>query len=153
MPELAGKFGVTELPAFTPGAVRTSNNGGSGLAVPAQSKNPDLAASFVAWTLADPANQVSMMKKEGLFPSYLPALEDPFFSKPDPYFDNQLVYQLFAAETTKIPTINYTLDTSKAQDTVANAVVASVLNGADPQKALDDAANRIATATGREVAG
>lgn len=153
MPELSGKFGVTELPGFTADGARTSNNGGSGLAIPAQSKNPQLAASFTNFVLANVENQVSMMKTEGLFPSYLPALKDNFFQQADPYFSGQKVNQLFADLTAKIPSIVYTSDTAKASDIVANAVVASVINGQDPKKALDDAAKQIATATGRKTAG
>lgn len=153
MPELAGKFGVTELPAFTAGGARTSNNGGSNLAIPAQAKNPELAASFIDFVLADTGNQVSMMKNEGLFPSYLPALQDTYFQQEDPYFSGQKVYQLFAKQTGEIPAVNYTSDNAKALDVVANAVVASVVNGKDPKQVLDDAAQQIATATGREIAG
>ncbi|MGV8911990.1 MAG: ABC transporter substrate-binding protein [Rhodoglobus sp.] len=153
MPELSGKFGVALLPGFTADGARTSNSGGSGLAVPAQAKNPTLAASFVAWTLADADNQVSMMKNEGLFPSYLPALQDDLFAQPDTYFSGQKVFQLFGEETANIPSINYTSDNAKAQDMIANAVVAAVINGADPKKTLDDVANQIANATGRTIAG
>ena len=35
---------------------------------------------------------------------------------------------------------------------MANAVVAAVLNGADPATVLKDAAEQIATATGRKIA-
>lgn len=152
MPELSGKFGVVELPALGDSDARTSNNGGSNLAIPAQAKNPDLAASFLAYSLADADNQVSLMKNEGLFPSYLPALEDSHFQQEDPYFSGQKVYELFAEQTAEIPSIVYTSDNAKALDIVANAVVASVINGADPQKTLQDAAAEIATATGREIA-
>ncbi|GAB3576168.1 extracellular solute-binding protein [Leifsonia lichenia] len=151
--ELSGKYGVAELPAFGSDGARTSNSGGSALAVPTQAKNPQLAASFAAFALADTANQVSMMKKDGLFPSYLPALKDPLFQQPDPYFGGQKVYQLFAEQTAKIPAISYTADNAKAGDIVANAVVSSVINGADPATALKDAAKQIATATGRTIAG
>jgi len=152
MPELAGKFGVVPLPAFTEGGARTSNNGGSNLAIPAQAKNPDLAASFISYALADADNQVSLMKNEGLFPSYLPALKNGFFQQADPYFGGQKVYQLFAQETANIPSITVTSDNAKALDIVANAVVASVINGDDPKKTLDNAAKQIATATGRKIA-
>lgn len=152
-PELSGKYGVTELPAFADGGARTSNSGGSGLAVPAQSKNPTLAASFVAFALADDRSQVSMMKKDGLFPSYLPALKDPFFNRPDPYFGGQKVYRMFADQTAKIPAIAYTADNAKAGDIVGAAVSAAVLGGKDPAAALQDAAKQIATATGRSIAG
>lgn len=153
MPELKGKFGVVPLPVFADGEAPTSNNGGSTLAVPSQAKNPALAEAFVKWLLTDDANQVSMMKNEGLFPSYLPALKDPFFHQADPYFGGEKVYELFADLTAKIPAINYTQDYAKATDIVANAVVASVLNGKDPKAALDDAAKQIATSTGRKIAG
>lgn len=71
MPELANKFTVVPLPAFAAGGTQTSNDGGSTLAVPTQAKNPQLAGSFVKFMLANTDNQVSMMKNEGLFPSYL----------------------------------------------------------------------------------
>ena len=151
-PELSGTYRVAELPAFEQGGARTSNNGGSGLAVPAQAKNPQLAAAFVEYALADADSQASMMMNEGLFPSYLPALEDAYFQEPQEYFGGQPVYELFAEQTANIPAITFTTDNAEASDIVANAVVAAVLNGADPATALQDAADQIATATGREIA-
>ena len=152
-PELSGLYGVTELPAFEAGGVQTSNSGGSGLAVPTQAKNPQLAAAFIEFTLADADNQASMMANEGLFPSYLPALQDSYFAEPQEYFAGQPVYELFAEQTANIPSITFTTDNAEASDILANAVVAAVLNGADPQQVLDDAAQQIATATDREIAG
>lgn len=151
-PELSGKYAVLPLPVFDEGGARTSNNGGSGLAVPAQAKNPQLAAAFVDFVLADAENQVSMMTNEGLFPSYLPALESDYFSKPVEYFGGQPVYETFAELTGQIPPIVYTSDSAEASDIVANAVSAAVLNGADPATVLADAAKQLATSTGREVA-
>lgn len=152
-PELSGKYAVTELPAFTADGARTSNSGGSALAVPSQAKNPALAAEFVKYVLADKANVVSMMEKESLFPSYLPAFDDPYFAKPQEYFGGQPIYKLFADLTSSIPAITFTTDNAKATDILGNAVVASVLNGKDPKESLDGAADQIATATGRKIAG
>ena len=151
-PELSGTYRVAELPAFEQDGARTSNNGGSGLALPTQAKNPQLAAAFVEYVLADADQQASMMMNEGLFPSYLPALEDAYFQESQEYFGGQPVYELFAEQTAKIPAITFTTDNAEASDIVANAVVAAVLNGADPATALQDAADQIATATGREIA-
>lgn len=153
MPELSGKFGVIALPAFEQGGARTANNGGSGLAVPAQAANPELAAAFVDFALAGVDSQVSMMENEGLFPSYLPALEDEYFQQGLDYFGGQPVFALFAEQTAQIPTITYATDDALANDAVANAVVAAVINGEDPATALRAAAEQIATATGREIAG
>ena len=102
--------------------------------------------------LANKDNQVSMMKNEGLFPSYLPAFTDPLFAEPQKYFGGEKVYQLFAEQTAKIPAVTTNSDNAKAGDIVANAVVASVLNGADPATELKSAAEQIATATGRTIA-
>ena len=151
-PELSGTYRVAELPSFEQGGARTSNNGGSGLAVPTQATNPQLAAAFVEYVLAGADQQASMMMNEGLFPSYLPALEDAYFQESQEYFGGQPVYELFAEQTAKIPAITFTTDNAEASDIVANAVVAAVLNGADPATALQDAADQIATATGREIA-
>lgn len=151
-PEHSGKYGVLPLPVFDEGGARTSNNGGSGLAVPAQAKNPQLAAAFVDFVLADADSQASMMKNEGLFPSYLPALEDEQFSEPVEYFGGQPVYEVFAELTAEIPPIVYTSDSAEATDIVANAVSAAMLNGGDPKTVLEDAAKQLATSTGREIA-
>ncbi|MDQ4215001.1 ABC transporter substrate-binding protein [Microbacterium sp. ASV81] len=151
--ELSGSYGVRDLPVFSAGDAPTSNNGGSGLAIPSQAKNPQLAADFLSYVLANGDNQSSMMQKEGLFPAYLPALKSGFFQQGDPYFGGHKAFQTFAELTPKIPSITFTSDQSAASDAVANAVGAAVLNGADPKKALDDAAQQIATSTGRKIAG
>jgi lactose/L-arabinose transport system substrate-binding protein len=152
-PELSGKYAVRDLPRFGTSGAQTSNNGGSGLAIPTQAKNPQLAADFMTYVIADSLNQAGMMKNEGLFPAYLPALKSTYFEQPSHYFGGQKVFQTFAELTPKIPSITFTSDQSVASDAVANAVVASVLNGEDPKKALDDAAAQIATSTGRKIAG
>lgn len=151
-PELSGKYGVLPLPAFKEGGGVTSNRGGSTLAIPTQAKNPELAGSFVKYALANKDNQVSMMKDEGLFPSFLPAFDAPIFAEPQEYFGGEKVYELFAEQTSKILPVPTTSDSSMAGDIVANAVASSVLNGADPATALKSAAEQIATATKRKIA-
>ncbi|REJ05705.1 sugar ABC transporter substrate-binding protein [Microbacterium bovistercoris] len=152
-PELSGKYAVRDLPVFADGGAPTSNNGGSGLAIPTQAKNPQLAADFMDFVLADDDNQASMMKEEGLFPAYLPALQSDYFQQPSEYFGGQTVFQTFADLTPQIPSITFTSDQSVAADAVSNAVAAAVLNGEDPKKVLDDAAAQIANSTGRKIAG
>ncbi|WP_459648155.1 ABC transporter substrate-binding protein [Kitasatospora sp. Ki12] len=148
--DLGGKFGVVPLPAFTPGGTRTSNSGGSTLCVTAQSRNPETAWAFVSHLLADKANQVSMMRQEGLFPAFLPALDDPYFQQPAPYYAGQPAMRLFAELARAIPTVERTADDSKAGDIVTTAVNQVLHNGADPGTALRSAARQIATATGRQ---
>jgi lactose/L-arabinose transport system substrate-binding protein len=153
MPDLAGTYGVVPLPTFDGRGARTSNNGGSNLAIPAQAANPVLAADFARYVLADADSQASMMTEEGLFPSYLPALATDAFQQPDPYFRDQPVLQVFSELTAEIPPITYTSDTATATSIVGSAVVAAVLNGQEPQAALEEAAAQIASTTGRAVSG
>ena len=153
MPKLSGKFGVLPLPAFEPGGATTSNNGGSTLAIPSQSKHPDAAWAFVKFALTDRANAVAMMKNEGLFPSYLPALTDPYFQAPQPYFGGQPIYRLFGEAVKHIPPFVYTADSTKASDVVNNMVAGVLLNGNDPKSALAGAAKQIANSTNRKLAG
>ncbi|GIG68337.1 ABC transporter substrate-binding protein [Phytomonospora endophytica] len=150
MPELSGKFGVMPLPAVTPGGARTASNGGSSLAIPAQAKNPDAAWAFAKFALADAANQTSMMKNEGLFPAYLPALKDPYFSQPQDYFGGQDIYTMFTEQTAKIPAITYTDDFAAAAELMKAVVSGVVLGGKDPTAELADAAEQLASTTGRE---
>ncbi|MFE6056003.1 ABC transporter substrate-binding protein [Kitasatospora sp. NPDC056446] len=150
MADLSGKFGVVPLPAFTPGGARTSNSGGSTLCVTAQSGNPETAWAFLSFLLADKANQASMMRDEGLFPAFLPALDDPYFTQPAPYYAGQPAMQLFAGLARAIPTVEHTADDSKAGDIVTTAVNEVLHNGADPGTVLRSAARQIATATGRQ---
>jgi lactose/L-arabinose transport system substrate-binding protein len=152
MPELAGKFGVMPMPLFEAGGAPTSNNGGSDLAIPATSANPDLAWAFTRFALADAKNQASMQEKEGLFPAFIPAYSEPVMTAPVEYFGGETVYKTFGELTPKIPAVSYTADNSTASD-IMTATQASILSGgADIKAALDDAAKQIANATGREIA-
>lgn len=152
MPELNGKFGVIQLPAFEQGGARTSANGGSALAITAQTKNQDTAWAFVEWLLAKKEQQVSMMKTEALFPAYLPALGDAFFDEAQPYFGGQKVNRLFADQVKVIPPVELTGDDTQAGEFLKKAISGSVLNGKDPKAVLDEAAKQIATATKRPIA-
>lgn len=151
MPELKGKYGVMPLPTFDGEGAPTTNNGGASLAVPSQSKHQQAAWAFIEFALAHKDNQVSMMKKEGLFPSYIPALKDPYFRQDQPYFDGQPAYQTFASMVEKIPPINYTEDYSKASDVMANAVASVLLGNTSVDKALTSASDQITGATGRKA--
>lgn len=152
MPELSGKFEAMPLPAVTVGGARTAASGGSGLAIPAQAKNPDAAWAFMKYALADAAAQTSMMKNEGLFPAYLPALKDPYFAQKQEYFGGQEIYTMFTEQTAKIPAINYTDDYSVAADAMKAVVSAVVLNGKDAAAELKAAADQVADTTKRAKA-
>ncbi len=152
MPELSGKFGVIPLPAFDAGGIRTSNSGGSTLAIPSTSKNQDLAWAFTEFCLANTTEQILMMKTAGAFPAFLPAYDDPYLQAPQPYFDGDAIYTVFGPLTKEIPTITYTSDNSRASDQMANTQAAILLKGEDVKAALDEAAKALSNATKRPIA-
>jgi lactose/L-arabinose transport system substrate-binding protein len=152
MPELSGKFGVIPLPAFDAGGIRTSNSGGSTLAIPSTSKNQDLAWSFMEFCLANTTEQISMMKTAGAYPAYMPAYDDPYLQAPQPYFADQKIYTVFGPLTKEIPAITYTSDNSRASDQMANTQAAILLKGDSIKAALDEAAKALSNATKRPIA-
>ncbi|MBL1097830.1 ABC transporter substrate-binding protein [Streptomyces coffeae] len=150
MPELSGKFRVVPLPGFTADGVRTSNIGGSTLCIPTQSEHPELAWQFIRFVLTDKDNQVSMLKREGLFPAYLPALEDGYLSEKQEYFGGQRANAVFTRLAQNIPPVEYTKDDAKEKDIVISTVNGVMLHGKDPRAALASAARQLAEATGRK---
>ncbi|MEV5977568.1 sugar ABC transporter substrate-binding protein [Streptomyces sp. NPDC052114] len=150
MPELRDRFGVVPLPGFTADGVRTSNIGGSTLCIPAQAENPDAAWEFMRFLLTSKRNQAAMLRREGLFPAYLPALDDPYLHERQEYFGGRRVNAVFARLARHIPPVEYTKDDAKQKDVVISAVNGVMLRGEDPRAALASAAERLAEATGRK---
>jgi lactose/L-arabinose transport system substrate-binding protein len=76
------------------------------------------------------------------------------FVEPDPYFDGVPVNQVFIdALSEDTPPDYYTADYAQALRAFTDAQTTVLLDGADPQQALDQAAEQLAQQTGRSVAG
>ena len=87
MPEMKGKWGIMPIPALNQDAARASSSGGAGLSITATDPIKQAAAlEFVKESLMNVDNQLMMYEKFSLFPSYLPAYDDPRFLKADDYF-------------------------------------------------------------------
>ena len=149
-PDLKGKWDVMLLPAITKGGTRASNLGGSTLAIPKGTKNLDAAWAFVEYSLATKEGQNNIIKNFGIWPSYIPAYDDPFYSSPQAYFNNKPIWQIFAKEIPQIKPVFYTADNDKGLTVLADAQ-GSVLNGTDPAQALQKAADNLKNQTGREL--
>ena len=150
-PESKGKWDVILQPAIEKGGSRAASLGGSTLAIPKSSKNVDAAYAFIEYNLATTEGQNNMLKNFGLWPSYLPAYSDPFYTQAQPFFNNKPIWQTFAKETPLIKPAYYTKDYTQAQ-TVSQNAQAEILNGGDPAKALEKAANDLKNQTGRDLA-
>ncbi len=153
-PEQEGNWGVYEMPASEPGGVRAANLGGSALAVPASSENPEAAMAFVEYALATTNGQVNMLEDYGLVPSYLPALDAPYVSEEVPYWGNQAIWQDILATLGEIPQARGTQYFQEARTIVTNVLTQYLSENAypDAQTAMDEAAQQISGAVGLPIA-
>ncbi|MFO1106019.1 MAG: sugar ABC transporter substrate-binding protein [Amaricoccus sp.] len=147
-----GKWGVYLMPSMKDGP-HAANLGGSSLAIPASTKNPEAAWAFVDYALGTAEGQVTMLKGYGLVPSLLAALDDPFVSEPQPFWGDQKIWSLVLGT---LPNIHPNRGTPFFGDAdgISKTVQAKFLHGDYPsaQAALDDAAKQLAVVTGLPIA-
>ena len=151
MPEHSGKWGFIPFPAFAEGGNRAAYIGGASMAIPAQSRNGELAWEFIKNAIANKENQVMMYKKYDLFPSYLPAFEDPYFEQGDTYFAGQKMARALADMVPHIRASVNNEDSSEAGDYLLTAQSAILLKDAPVQESLEKAAESLHKATGRAI--
>ncbi|MFP1603181.1 ABC transporter substrate-binding protein [Microbacterium sp. 2216-1] len=152
-PDMAGKWAVAQPPAVTPGGLTAAVNGGTYLSIPTSSKNQATAAAFVEFALGTLDGQELMYDGGGMFPGYKPLLESPNFSAPSEFYNGQRVNDVFIAQLAQdTPAINYTSDYARALKAYTDAQSKVLLEDADPQEALDAAAEQVASQTGRKIA-
>lgn len=154
-PEQEGNWGVYPMPASEAGGVRAANLGGSALAIPASSDNPEAAMAFIRYALASTDGQVGMLENFGLVPSYLPALEDAYVQEGVPYWGDQAIWEEMLATLGEIPQARGTQYFQEARQVVTNTLSQYLTEDAydSAQAAMDEAANQIAGATGLPIAG
>lgn len=114
-PDRQGEWGMMRLPAFRSGGLRASNLGGSVLVIPSQSAQGLEAFRFIEWTNCTIEGQVAQYRNRGLFPAFLPALADPYFDQPDPFFKGQAVHRLLATDLDQIPAVFRTHDWNEGE--------------------------------------
>lgn len=141
VPDQSGDWAVMPLPAFEGNESRSANQGGSSFAIFEKSNHKEALYDFLEFFSTDFEMQELAMEG-GLFPSYLPVYESDLFSAPVEYFNNKPVWQFFADEMPKIPSVFYTEHDSVARDE-AIKVQAEVAEGNDPKKSVKSAQDRI----------
>lgn len=131
------QWGVFKLPAIEPGGLRTSNRGGSVLAIPDQCPNKEAAFAFIEYALCTTEGQIAQYAGFDLFPGYLPALQDPFFQQPDPFYGGQKVRALFAEGVQGIPILNRTQNWVEAQNYMSQSMTAWAARRRDSGEMLE----------------
>jgi lactose/L-arabinose transport system substrate-binding protein len=150
-PGQAARWGVFRLPALERGGLRTSNLGGSVLVIPDQCRQKPAAWAFIEYALCTREGQLAQYRNFDLFPAFLPALEDPFFDEPDPFFDGQKVRRLFAVDLTRIPTLNRTEDWVEANRYLEQSLTRWAAGGMESAGFFATLEQKLNRRTGRPV--
>lgn len=149
-PHLSGKWGVMNLPRFD--ADKPSgggSNGGSCIAIPSATNNPQAAIEFVKFAMTDKAANEKAFVDYGLYPSYLPTLDSDLFNQGDAFFGGQKIYQVFREIGESVPSCNFTENFAQVLDISKNAVAKVLLNGDDPKSTLDDLQRELVSKFGK----
>lgn len=141
VPDQSGNWAVMPLPSFEGSDSRSANQGGSSFSIFESSDNKEELYDFLVF-FATSTEVQELAMEGGLFPSYLPVYESDLFAEPVEYFNNEPVWEFFAEEMTKIPSVFYTEHDSLGRDEAVK-VQAEVLEGTDPEQSVSDANGRI----------
>ena len=146
------KWGVFPLPAFDRGGPHDSGMGGSTLVIPDQCPNKEAAFAFVEYALCTREAQVAQCSQYDIFPAYLPALADPFFQQPDPFYGGQKARALFVSVVPGIPVLNRTTDWVEAINYLSQSLTPWAVNHEDIDSTLKTLSNKLHRRLGRELA-
>jgi lactose/L-arabinose transport system substrate-binding protein len=150
-PDAGGKWGVFEMPVWEADDPPTSNDGGSALAVLADSEQQEAAWAYVQFHLGRIESQLTMYEASDFFPALEPTYEDTAFHEPDPYFGDDKVRELFAGVVADIPNAGvYTADYQEMNTILAAEIQKYALGDQTAEEALANAAQTIRDQTGRD---
>ncbi|HEV7300626.1 MAG TPA: ABC transporter substrate-binding protein [Tepidisphaeraceae bacterium] len=125
VPSLAGKMALMPVPAWEPGARRTTTWGGTGLAITKQCGNPDLAWKLAMHLYYDPAQLGERFAQTLILPPLKQAWTEPQIDAPSPVFSGMRVGRAYADLATQVPE-----EQSSAYMTLAVAKLSEAYNNA-----------------------
>ena len=140
----AGLWRVVNTPRMSgiPGATNYSNQGGSGWAVLANSRNPDLAMDFLNRTFAGSVELYDIiLPSAGAIATWGPASRAPSYSAPHPFFGGQRVFEDLVRFAANVPQIRFGVFNYEARMAVGRHM-ADLIAGRMTVDAALDAAQR-----------
>ncbi len=102
-PALAGRMGLMPLPAWTEGGRRTSSWGGTGLAIPKSSRNPDLAWKLMQKLYFNDEDLGRRFRDSNILPPVRSAWSLPEFGQPSSYWGGQSIGKLLVELAEQVP--------------------------------------------------
>lgn len=155
LPDTEGNWGVYKLPAFEEGGTRSSNRGGSNMAIPDQIEDDPVverAFDYCLWAMTDPDAQNAILEEYGIFPSLQTAYDDPLYDEELDFYGGQPVFRLFAEVAEEIEPYRYTVDSPEIMDAIETEFTRLLDDEKSPEEAMQDAAETVADRTDRELA-
>lgn len=140
----AGNWAITNMPSLVGAANATnySNNGGSSWCVTTNSKNPELAADFLAKTFAGSKEMYDAILPTGALATWAPASESDAYAAPNDFFGGDAVSAKIVDFSTKVPTNITGVYYYEARDAVA-AALTNYEAGADMATELQTAEDTV----------
>lgn len=150
-PDSAGKWGVVPMPKWAvDDQYASANDGGSNLAINANSKHPEEAWKFIEFMLGKEESQLTMMKDNASLPSLMTTYEDPLFSEPVEYLGGQPAREVYTQALEHIAPQSYTVDFPAANQLMKNAFAEIFLNNASVADTLKKTADELRSRTSRK---
>jgi arabinosaccharide transport system substrate-binding protein len=145
MPDLAGKVLVRPMPVWDSTDAKSVGIGGTGTAVTAQTKHPELAKEFLAYAKLSRESNIRIWEILKFDPIRWDVWDAPELMQADPYFNNEKIFEVFLQLKDDIRSPNMGILSSAAQDIVKNQVMFKVLQeqSESPEQALKAAANEL----------
>lgn len=140
----SGKWQITNLPKLdgVEGATNYSANGGSSWAI-SSNANYDLAADFLNKTFAgSKALYETILPSSGAVANWLPMADSTVYSQPQKFFGDQPVFSKVIEFSKQVPKNNTGAYYYEGRDAVS-AAITKILNGTDPNTALDEAQKNV----------
>ena len=145
MPDLKGKIVVRSMPVWEEGQPKSVGIGGTGTAITKQTKNPELAKEFLAHAKLSKESNIRIWEMLRFDPIRWDVWDAPELSQPDPYFNNEKIFEVILQAKDNLPSPNMGELAAAAQDLVKNQVMFKVLKekSETPEQALKAAADEL----------
>lgn len=145
IPDAEDQFRVMPWPEGS-----SANIGGSSFVIPEGAEDPELTAAFLKDFLFSVAGNRAAYYSQKIWPTYIPALEDPTFQQPDAWYGDQPIGTIFVDASKVVPAYPRPPDYLEMLDIFAKHYT-SALNGEKTvEEALKAAADEIRLKTGRQ---
>ena len=139
-PELEGLWKMRYLPVWDENSYLTVPRGGTGMGITAASDNKEEAWEFIRICNLTAEGSLLAFRRMNLFPSYKPVWDREELLRTDDYFSGQKPGEFIAEAASAMAEVNVDPYWTLFVDAVNRLVVQQVmLDGADPQAAIDEA--------------